>query len=226
MPTILIIGASRGLGFALAEEHLKRGWQVIASVRATNTLEPLAATYGAALEVITLDSTDWPAVDVVRGALATRTLDVLLVNAGISGPHLLPIGEVDAEPFTELMLTNALAPLRLVDRFADLVPADGIVAVMSSELGSIENNRGAMWEAYRMSKAALDMGLRSVAARRAAEGRTYLALCPGWVRTDLGGPGAVLSIEQSIPRLTDVLERRRGSGGVAMVTYEDKELPW
>ena len=77
-----------------------------------------------------------------------------------------------------------------------------------------------------MTKAALNMGLRSLAVRRKAEGRTYVAADPGWVRTDMGGKEATLSVEQSIPRLADMLERRQGSGGVAFVSYENRDLPW
>lgn len=225
MTTALIIGASRGLGRALAEEHLKRGWHVIATVRDKAALADLAGD-GASLEIETLDVIDWKGVDALRQRLDGRTIDLLFVNAGISGPATLPIGDVEAEPFTELMLVNALAPLRLIERFADLVTAEGTIAVMSSGLGSIAGNQAGGWEPYRMSKAALNMGLRSLAVGRGDSRRTYLAVAPGWVRTDMGGPEATLSIEESIPRLVDMLERRQGAGGLAYVTYQDVDLPW
>ena len=69
------------------------------------------------------------------------------------------------------------------------------------------------------------MGLRSIAARR-SDKRTWLAVDPGWVQTDMGGPSATLTIDQSIPRLTDMLEARRHSGGVAFVNYANEEHPW
>jgi NAD(P)-dependent dehydrogenase (short-subunit alcohol dehydrogenase family) len=222
----LLIGASRGLGLALAEEHLKRGWRVIASVRSASALDSLARDYGEHLEVITFDATDWPAIDALRQALEGRQIDLLLVNAGISGPITLPIGEVAPDVFGSVIMTNALAPLRLIDRMADLVPTTGVIAVMSSDLGSISRNTVATWEAYRMSKAALNMGLRSLSIRRRAEGRTYLALCPGWVRTDMGGADAHLSIEESIPRLTDVIAARAGDKGVAYVNYQGQDVAW
>jgi NAD(P)-dependent dehydrogenase (short-subunit alcohol dehydrogenase family) len=226
MATALIIGASRGLGRALAEEHLKRGWTVIATARKPEVLADLAAAHDGRLRVEAVDTVDWAGVEALRERLSGRALDLLFVNAGISGPRLAPIGEVDAQAFTELMLVNALAPLRLIDRFIDLIPKDGVAAAMTSGLGSVAGNTTGGWEAYRMSKAALNMGLRSLAVRHAAGGRTFLAVTPGWVRTDMGGQAAPLSIEQSIPSLTDMLERRRGSGGVAFVNYEDRELPW
>jgi NAD(P)-dependent dehydrogenase (short-subunit alcohol dehydrogenase family) len=210
----------------LAEEHLKRGWRVIASVRSASALDELSSTYRDQLELITLDTTDWPAVDALAKSLDGRRIDLLLVNAGISGPTTLPIGEVDPDVFSSVIMTNALAPLRIIDRLADLVPSKGTIAVMSSDLGSISRNTVATWEAYRMSKAALNMGLRSLSIRRRAEGRTYLALCPGWVRTDMGGPHAHLSIEESIPRLTDVIAARTGAKGVSYVNYQGQDVAW
>lgn len=222
MPTALIFGASRGLGRALAQEHLKRGWQVIATVRDAKALGDLASD-GLTIEVV--DTTDWEAVDALRGRLAARPLDLLFVSAAIVGPSGVPIGEVEPSAFTEMMLINVLAPLRIADRYADLVRPDGTVAVMSSGLGSIALNDSGGYEAYRTSKAALDMGLRSIAARR-KDRRTWLAVDPGWVQTDMGGPEATLTIDQSIPSLTDMLERRRNSGGVAFVSYANEEHPW
>ncbi len=222
----MLIGASRGLGRALAEEHLKRGWRVIASVRSASALDELSSTYRDQLELITLDTTDWPAIDALAKSLDGRRIDLLLVNAGISGPTTLPIGEVDPDVFSSVIMTNALAPLRIIDRLADLVPSKGTIAVMSSDLASISRNTVATWEAYRMSKAALNMGLRSLSIRRRAEGRTYLALCPGWVRTDMGGPHAHLSIEESIPRLTDVIAARTGAKGVSYVNYQGQDVAW
>jgi NAD(P)-dependent dehydrogenase (short-subunit alcohol dehydrogenase family) len=148
-----------------------------------------------------------------------------MVSAGIKGPSTVPIGDADPDAFVQLMLVNVLAPLRICDRFADLVTPDGMVAVMSSGMGSITLNTYATWEAYRTSKAALNMGLKSIAARR-ADSRTYLAANPGWVRTDMGGEEAHLSIEESIPALVSVLERRAGTGGLHYVDYRDQDLPW
>jgi NAD(P)-dependent dehydrogenase (short-subunit alcohol dehydrogenase family) len=194
MPTALIFGASRGLGRALAEEHLKRGWQVIATVRDGKALADIGSD---ALTVEIVDTTDWPAVDALRDRLAGRSLD-LLFSAAIIGPSTEPIGEVQPDAFAQMMLVNVLAPLRIADRYADLVEPDGTVAVMSSGLGSITLNTSGGYEAYRTSKAALDMGLRSIAARRHDQ-RTWLAVDPGWVQTDMGGPSAKLTIDQSIP---------------------------
>lgn len=222
MPTALIVGASRGLGRALVEEHLKRGWEVIATVRNAAALADIRSD---ALTVETIDTTDWAGIDALRDRLADRPLDLLFVSAAIIGPSESPIGDAAAEPFAEMMVVNVLAPLRIVDRYADLVPPGGTIAVMSSSLGSITLNESGGFEAYRTSKAALDMGFRSIHARRGGR-HSWLAVDPGWVQTDMGGAQATLTIDESIPSLTDMLEARRGSNALAFVNYRNEEHPW
>ncbi len=222
MPTALIVGASRGLGRAIVEEHLKRGWDVIATVRQAGALAGLDRAH---LAEQVVDTTDWAGVDALQTRLQGRSLDLLFVSAAIMGPSLGPIGEADPGAFADMMLVNVLAPLRIADRFADLVTPNGTIAVMSSGLGSIALNQSGGYEAYRTSKAALNMGLASIAARR-GDGRTYLAVDPGWVRTDMGGANATLSIDESIPNLVTMLEHRAGKSGLGFVTYQDRDLPW
>src|SRR5579872_1355611 len=113
MPTALIVGASRGIGRALAEEHLRRGWQVIATVRKPTALADLQAASGNALEVEVVDMIDWAAVDGLHKRLDGRSLDLLLVNAGIAGKQESRLAKITAEGFTEVMLVNTLGPLRI-----------------------------------------------------------------------------------------------------------------
>ncbi len=224
MKTALIVGASRGLGHALAEEYANRGWHVFATVRDPSTAKAIKSGAGE-VTVLTVDTTDWTGIEKLRDGLTGQTLDLLFVNAAIAGDRG-PIGGVDAATFERMMVTNALAPLRLIDRLVHLVPRDGIAAAMSSSMGSIaESNQGGM-EAYRMTKAALNMGLKSLAIRRSDEGRTYIAADPGWVRTDMGGDTAPLAISESIPALVNSLESRRGNGGIAFVNYQNRDLSW
>jgi NAD(P)-dependent dehydrogenase (short-subunit alcohol dehydrogenase family) len=226
MPTALIVGASRGIGRAVAEELLRRSWTVIATVRQREALADLEARNSDALEVELVDMIDWPGVDALRKRLAGRSLDLLLVNAGIAGKQETRLSRITPEGFIEVMLVNALAPVRIADGFLDLVTGDGTVAVVSSGLGSIADNDSGGYEPYRMSKAALDMGLRSIAARDGARRRTFLAICPGWVSSDMGGPSAPLTPRQSARGIADMLAARAGSGGVAFVDHRNRELDW
>jgi NAD(P)-dependent dehydrogenase (short-subunit alcohol dehydrogenase family) len=125
------------------------------------------------------------------------------------------------------MVTNALSPMRFVERFQDLVSATGTIGVMSSGQGSIANNtRVTGWEIYRASKSALNQLMRSFAARHPDDPRTLLLMAPGWVKTDMGGPDAALTVEESTRGVADVLEARAGTGGLHYLDYQGVTVPW
>jgi NAD(P)-dependent dehydrogenase (short-subunit alcohol dehydrogenase family) len=227
LQTILIVGASRGLGLGLAREYLGRGWRVIGTVREGNAGGLPALTEGVAerLVIETVDINLPEQVAALRARLDGERLDVLFVNAGIANGHEETLPTTTTESFTRIMVTNALSPLRVIEAFADLVPADGVIAAMSSGLGSVANNTRGGWEVYRASKASLNTLLRSFALRRGGE-RTVLAVAPGWVRTDMGGPNALLDIETSVTGMADTIAARRGRPSAAYVDYQGNDVPW
>jgi NAD(P)-dependent dehydrogenase (short-subunit alcohol dehydrogenase family) len=227
-PVVLLIGASRGLGFAMAEEYLKRGSRVIATARAASAdkLRRLADTLEGALEVETVDINSPEQVAELRTRLGDRRIDVLFVNAGVKNDDRETIADVSTEEFVRVMVTNALSPMRAIEAFQHLVPSTGTIGVMSSGQGSVTNNTTGNYEVYRGSKAALNMFMRSFAARHANDTRTLLLMAPGWVRTDLGGPGARLSIEESIPNLLNTMQAHMGRPGLHYLDYLGKVVPW
>jgi NAD(P)-dependent dehydrogenase (short-subunit alcohol dehydrogenase family) len=227
-PTALIIGASRGLGLALAREWLSRGWAVLATVRGEGPtgLHETAEASGGRLTIEQLEMTDPAAVDGLRDRLSGRELDLLFVNAGVANGAVDRVDQVTTEEFTRVMVTNALSPMRIVERLGDLVRPDGTIAVMSSSLGSVALNERGGWEVYRASKAALNTLMRSYAARHAGDRRSVALVDPGWVRTDMGGSAAGLSIDQSIPGVVDALEARRGQPGLRYFNYKGETVPW
>jgi NAD(P)-dependent dehydrogenase (short-subunit alcohol dehydrogenase family) len=222
------MGASRGLGFALAEEYLKRGWQVVATerVRSTSRLSSLLPAYDGRLEIETVDIDLPDQVAALRARLASRAFDLLFVNAGVKNDDRETIADVSTEEFVRVMVTNALSPLRVIETFQDLVPPSGTIGIMSSGQGSITNNENGNHEVYRGSKAALNMFMRSFAARHAGDPRTLLLIAPGWVRTDMGGTQARLSIEESIPNLANTIEAQAGRAGLQYLDYLGRTVPW
>ncbi|KGT86912.1 MULTISPECIES: SDR family NAD(P)-dependent oxidoreductase [Enterobacterales] len=223
----LLIGASRGLGFALAETMLQRGYQVVATGRAhsTDKLSQLAARYPQQLTVETVDITDPEQVSALHQRLADTEFDMLFVNAGVKNDDRETIADVSTEEFTRVMVTNALSPLRVIETFKDRVSASGTIAVMSSGQGSLTNNTNGNYEVYRGSKAALNMFMRSFAARH-QDARTLLLMAPGWVQTDMGGPEARLTIDESIPNLLNTMEAYAGRTGLHYLDYLGRVVPW
>lgn len=224
--TVLVLGASRGLGFALAEEWLDRGWNVIATARGpSDELNALAERQAGKLEIENVDINDADGARALRDRLDGRRLDVLFVNAGIARAIEASPATASERDFLDMMLTNAFSPVRAAELLRDLVPAGGTIAIMTSELGSIANANGG-WQLYSSSKAALNMLMKGYAAKNAGDKHTLLLVAPGWVRTDMGGRGASLSIEESIPLVVDMIEANCGTPGLRYVDRFNKRLPW
>ena len=226
--SILVIGASRGLGLAIAEQFLKRGWHVVGTIRGgeQTKLHALREHWQSQLEVETIDINISGEIAALRTRLKGRVLDLVLVNAGVKNDDRETIADVSTEEFVRVMVTNALSPLSAIEALDGLVPPGGTIAVMSSGQGSVSNNESGGYEVYRASKAALNTLMRSFAARHAGDKRTLLLLAPGWVRTDMGGPQAHLSIDESIPSLVNTIEAQRGRPGLQYLDYRGETVPW
>lgn len=227
--TALVVGASRGLGHAMAAEFCDRGWNVIGTVRDTAVRTPLhdlADRTGGRVRVEHLDINEPARLAPLHERLAGQELDVLFVNAGTTNNEATPIGSVPTADFVDVMVTNALSPLRVIEALEDLVSPTGLIGAMSSGQGSIENNTTASREVYRGSKAALNMFLRSFSVRQSDTGRAFVLMAPGWIRTDLGGQDAPFGIDESIPLVVDVLLSRLGTPGLAYLDRWGRTVPW
>lgn len=226
--TALIIGASGGLGYALAAEYLARGWRVTATVRGARRtgLHDLARSSDGRLVVEAVDITVPEQVAALHDRLARATFDLLFVNAGVTNGPGETVADVSTDTFVRLMVTNALSPMRVAEALHDLVAPNGTIAVMSSGQGSVANNDKGGFEVYRASKSALNQLMRSFAARHAGDPRTLLLMAPGWVQTDLGGPAAPLTIGQSIPGVADTIEAQAAKGGLQYLDYQGQTVCW
>ncbi|RAG82456.1 3-oxoacyl-ACP reductase [Streptacidiphilus pinicola] len=224
----LVIGASRGLGYALAAEFLGRGWRVTATERTPSALRDLAASSGGRLTVEDVDITDPGQLVALHGRLARQSFDLVFVNAGTNytTDPTATFTDVSTNDFVHVMVTNALSPMRAVETLQDLVPPSGTIGVMSSGQGSVADNTNGGFEVYRASKSALNQLMRSFAARHRDDPRTLLLMAPGWVKTDLGGPSARLTIQESIPGVVDTIEAHAGKGGLHYLDRQGQPVNW
>jgi len=220
----LIIGASRGIGLGLAEELAARGWQVFASQRSAS--EGLArAAEDRAIDVVTADVNDPASIAALAGEIEPGSLDVVLLNAGIMGPEDQSLERVSAEDVSEIVMTNAVGPVRAARALLPLLRDGGILAFTTSRMGSIADSSGG-YDLYRMSKAAQNILARGLFQQEAKRrGIAVLSLHPGWVQTDMGGPAATLTVGESVRGLADVLSAAHPAEH-RFLAYDGSEIPW
>ncbi|KYH43170.1 3-oxoacyl-ACP reductase [Branchiibius sp. NY16-3462-2] len=222
----LVIGASRTLGAAVVRELSDHGWEVTGTVRGDRRTElhDLADEPGRTIHIESVDITDDAQIDRLREQFSPAELDLIFINAGITDPDV-PVGEVSADVFSTVMVTNALAPLHAIERLADRVSDTGTIGVMSSRQGSIGMNTRGGHEVYRASKSALNQLMRSYATR-APSGVTLLLMHPGWVQTELGGEGATLTVAQSAHGVVGVMLAHARDGGLQFLDYQGNPVAW
>lgn len=226
--SILIIGASRGLGYAMAKEFVERGWRVFGTVRAPGTpLHTLAAERRDMLEIAVLDMTDREQILALRGHLSGRRFDIVFVNGGIANHSPGDtMAEVSTEEFVQVMITNVLGVMRAVEALGVLAGPGGVIGVMSSGQGSITNNTNGTNDIYRASKTALNQSMSSYAGRHADGGRAFVLMAPGWIRTEMGGSKAPFGVEEAIPQIVDVLVAQQGAVGLRYLDRFGRTVPW
>ena len=226
--TLLLIGASRGLGLAMTAEFLQAGWTVVATVRGSERtkLHDLANQHPGRLAIESIDIAEPSQIGALQRRLSGRSFDMLFVNAGVTNANNDPINAVTTEEFARVMVTNALGPIRVIEALQDLISPKGLIGVMSSGQGSISNNTNGLHDVYRGTKAALNMYIRSYAARHAGDARSLVLMAPGWIRTDLGGQAATFSMEETIPQVVSTLLAQQGKIGLQYLDREGRTVPW
>jgi len=222
MALALIIGASRGIGLELVRQYLADGWRVIATARKKEDVAMLAAL-GA--EAHKLDVNNVEAVAGMGWKLDSEEPDIAILNAGIFGPR--SDGFPMQHDFDAVMHTNVLAAMRLLPIIAPLTAAArGKLAVMSSRMGSLSERNGSSGSLYRASKAALNSVLVDIAHQYGPQGASCVALHPGWVRTDMGGADATLSVAESAAGIRRVLAELPQSEQPVYRDYDGTPIGW
>jgi len=231
MPTILITGANRGIGLALAKAYAADNWLVLATCRHPGKADELRALAKAheGVEVRALDVAEPRAIRDFAAWLEGLPIDVLFNNAGMLGPRDgQSLGDIDYAGWAEVLRVNLLAPVAMAETLADNVAASDrrVIAMMSSIMGSMAENKGGGYYLYRSSKAALNMAVRSLAADLRRRRVIVVALHPGWVRTDMGGAGASLSPGRSAAGLKRVVDSLKLDDSGKFRRYDGSALPW
>lgn len=223
--TALIIGASRGLGLGLVQRLTEQDWKVTATVRDPQNADNLKAIEGVRIEAVDIDDT--ASLEVLVQKLKGEVFDVLFVNAGIMGPKHQSAAQATAAELGQLFLTNAIAPIRLAERFVDHIrPETGVLAFMSSVLGSVACPEGQTMTLYKASKAALNSMTNSFVVQLPEPRPTVLSLHPGWVKTDMGGEHAEIDVLTSTTGLVQQLNAYAGKGGHHFINYKGETLTW
>lgn len=224
MPTILITGAGRGLGLELARRFVALGWETLGTVR--DPAKGAAMPKGS--QTFLCDSTDRSSLARLARDLAGKPIDVLFCNAGMFGKRKQSVGTVDYDTWAEVMRVNVFSPMACVEALVDNVAASARrqVVMMSSRMGSMGENAAGGEVVYRSSKAALNAVTKSLSIDLAPRGITVVAVHPGWVQTDMGGPAAALTPAESVAGLADVVLGLGPASNGGFLNHDGAPIAW
>ncbi|MEX1993241.1 MAG: SDR family oxidoreductase [Steroidobacteraceae bacterium] len=228
---VLVTGANRGLGLEFVRQYAADGWQVFAACRAPDAagdLQLLAAESGGRIRVLEMDVTDTASVRKAADKLKGEAIDLLLNNAGVGGPPGQQLGSLDYAAWAKVLDANSLGPMRVVEAFLDNVAKSRQkrIVTITSGMGSIADNASGGRYAYRSSKAAVNMVMKSLAVDLAPRGITCIVMNPGWVRTDMGGPGGKISPAESISAMRSVIAALKPEDTGKFLNYTGRSFPW
>ncbi|MGH6794231.1 MAG: SDR family oxidoreductase [Methylocella sp.] len=227
----MITGGNRGLGFEFAKQYAAGGWQVYAACRDPSNasdLRGLADTSKGLVEVLALDVTDLASARSAAAKLEGRAVDLLLNSAGIGGPPRQTVGAIDYGAWAKVLDVNTMGPMRVTEAFAANVARSNrkLIVTITSGMGSLAGNTSGGSIAYRSSKAAVNMVMRSLAVDLAPRGVSCVLVNPGWVRTYMGGANATLATAESVAALRRLIETLGPAQSGKFFRYDGRECAW
>ncbi|MBI1892105.1 MAG: SDR family oxidoreductase [Burkholderiales bacterium] len=222
MPTALVIGASRGIGREFAQQLLSDGWKTWATVRDDDSLAELLQ---AGFQAIKLDVSSVDSVAALAWPLEGVKIDLAVYVAGVFGPKEGAAVAPGTADFDRVMHTNVLGAMHIIPTIAPKVEAaTGKFVFISSGMGSIAEAESSYGWVYRVSKAALNMAVKTAAFDYPKA--TFVIMCPGWVKTDMGGPNATITPEQSVEGMRRVIESLAPADSGTYRNWNGKHLSW
>ena len=227
MPTVMITGSNRGLGLECARQYADEGWRVIATCRNPGNAVELASLKGE-LEIHALDISDHGQILSLADSLREEAIDLLFNNAGIFDPSPSQLVDIDYNAWENFIRVNVMSPLMVCATFSDHVAASDLkkIAIMSSKMGSIDDNNSGGSYIYRSSKAALNAVMKSLSIDLAPRGISVAILHPGWVRTDMGGPNGLIDAPESVDGLLKVIKDLNLKNSGRFYSYDGSEIAW
>jgi len=232
METTLITGANRGIGLEFSRQFAENGWCVLACSRnleRSDALNKLATEYPEQITLYTLDVTDHGQIKKLSQTLANKPIDLLINNAGVF-PDIndRSFGQTDYDAWAYAFLVNTMAPLKMAEAFITQITQSNrkTIVTITSKMGSVaDNGRGGSY-IYRSSKSAVNMVVKSIAIDLESNGIISVLLHPGWVRTDMGGPSGLISVEQSVSGMLSVIREVTSTDSGKFIAYDGQIIPW
>ncbi len=232
METVLITGVNRGIGLEFSRQLAEDGWCVLACSRdleKSDALNKLAAEYPERITLYALDVADHGQIKKLSQTLANKPIDLLINNAGVF-PDIneRSFGQTDYDAWAYAFLVNTMAPLKMAEAFITQIAQSNrkTIVTITSKMGSVaDNGRGGSY-IYRSSKSAVNMVVKSIAIDLKSNGIISVLLHPGWVRTDMGGPSGLISVEQSVSGMLSVIREVTSIDSGKFIAYDGQIIPW
>ena len=231
MKKILVTGANRGLGLGLVKKFLKNNEKVICTTRNISKSKELILCkekYNDNLEICELDLLDKDSPNVLSNFLGDETIDLFINNAGVIGHSAQHFKSVSLNHWLEVLKVNLIAPLLITQSIIKNIEksSERKIYFISSKVGSIEDNKSGGMYIYRSSKTALNQVVKSLSIDLKPLGISVISLHPGWVRTEMGGPNALISVEESVNGMVDVISNTSIINSGQFINYDGTRLPW
>ena len=228
---ILVTGANRGLGLGLVKKFLRNNEKVICTTRNISKSKELILCkekYNDNLEICELDLLDKDSPNVLSNFLGDETIDLFINNAGVIGHSAQHFKSVSLNHWLEVLKVNLIAPLLITQSIIKNIEksSERKIYFISSKVGSIEDNKSGGMYIYRSSKTALNQVVKSLSIDLKPLGISVISLHPGWVRTEMGGPNALISVEESVNGMIDVISNTSIINSGQFINYDGTRLPW
>ena len=229
MKTVVITGANRGIGLEFVKQYQQEGWNVIAGCRSPESATDLNRLQeNGHLMVLPVDVSNPVSRKNFCKMIGDQPVHLFINNAGVYGPKTALLGNIDEDEWLRVLSVNTIAPLKMVELLHQNLNAAeaSTVAILSSKMGSIDDNGSGGVYIYRSSKAAVNAVAKSLAIDLAGDQIKVVALHPGWVQTEMGGPNALIDTQTSVSGMRRVIKNLTKEQSGSFISYDGTLIPW